>query len=190
METISSRNDSLSDYPDYSAFLRDHRDRKDFGWLYEFLGRRDPVPGKTRVVVGESLNKSIKLNHCNDAGHIQNFLQESDSNIDGGIKVRLVLLYYRESWSVDRTVLKAVAEKYAIPPTFLWSHFCHNMNSYERAFDVPLDVRRKWDVDYDIETPFLPSERKAWIELKTGFSNECLSALIFNHLKIGETSKL
>lgn len=186
METISSRNDSLSDYADYSAFLREHRDRKDFGWLYEFLGRPDPVPGNTRVVVGESLNKSIKLNHCNDAGRIQNFLQESDSNIDGGIKVRIVLLCYTESWSFDRTVLKAVAEKYAIPPTFLWSHFCHEMNWCER--DGPYDVQ-SLDLDGEIQTPFLPSERQAWIELKTGFTEECLSALIFNHLKIGETSK-
>ena len=186
METISSRNDSLSAYADYPAFLHDHR--TDFEWLNEFMRRPEPVPGETRVVVGECSNKSIKMNYCNDAEHIQKFLQESDSDVDGGIKVRLVLLCYRESWNFDRTVLKAVAKKYAIPPMFLWAHFCHENSWFER--DCPQEVRWKKAVGYEIETPLLPSERQAWIELKTGFSNECLSALIFNHYKTGETSKL
>ena len=185
MDTISTRNDSLSAYADYTAFLRDHR--TDFKWLYEFMRRPEPVPGQTRVVVGESSNKSIKLNDCNGAEHIQKFLQESDSNEDDGVKVRLVLLCYRQSGSFDRTVLKAVAERYAIPPLFLWAHFYHEWSWFDR--DFPKDVN--WKPGDGIETPLLPSERQAWIELKTRFSKECLSALIFNHLKLpGKTSKL
>lgn len=183
MDTISTRNDSLSAYADYTAFLRDHL--IDFGWLYHFM-RREPVPGQTRVVVGESSNKSIKLNDCSGAEHNQKFLQESDSNKDDGVKVRLVLLCYRESWSFDRTVLKAVAKRYAIPPMFLLAHFYHERSWSER--DYPQD--RYWELEEGIGTPLLPSERQAWIELRTGFSNECLSALIFNHLKLGKTSKL
>lgn len=184
MEVISSRESSLSAYPDYLSFLRDHRE--DFLWLYEFMRRPEHVPGKTRVVVGESLNQALELNHCTDAGNLRNFLQESDSKIGGSKKVRLVLLCYKESWSFDRTVLKAVAEKYAIPPTFLWAHFCHWSSGDDK------DSSDEWtrDIGGGIDKPFLQSERQAWIELKTGFSDECLSALIFNHLDVGETSKL
>lgn len=116
MEAVSSWNDSLSAYADYPTFLRDHQE--DFGWLYEFLRRPGPVPGKTGVVFGESLNQSLKLKHSNDMEYIQKSLQESDSKRGGGGRLRLLLLYYRESWSFDRKVLKAVVENYAIPPMF------------------------------------------------------------------------
>lgn len=184
MEAISFRNDSLSAFSDYPTFLRDHQ--KDFGWLYEFLRSPEPVPGKTRVVVGESSKQSLNLKHCKNTEHIEEFLQESDSKTNDGKRVRLVLLCYRESWSFDRKVLKAVAEKYSIPPTFLLSHFFHEGSWNDK--DVPRNLHWKDNLGLGIETPFLPSERQAWIELKTGFSEECLSALTFKHLNDGASS--
>lgn len=71
------------------------------------------------MVVAESSKRDLKLKHYTDGTNIQEFLEESASTPEDPTKVRLVLLCYEESWSFDRTILKAIAKKFEIPPTFL-----------------------------------------------------------------------
>lgn len=111
------------------------------------------------MVVAESSKRDLKLKHYTDRTDVQEFLEESASTPEDPMNVRLVLLCFRESWSFDYSILKAIAEKYEIPPTFLWARFCHYRSWGDE--DFPQHVEWTRDIGAEIETPFLLSERHA-----------------------------
>jgi hypothetical protein len=151
---------------------------KEFEWLKRFLEESSPRPCETKVSVVESIGGSLSIRKVKGKGNLSKLLKsnpEAEQASSTGIQTRIIIVTYPETWSIDRAKLVLLVLHFGIDPVHLFNHLFHD-GSYMDTHCPKVDW--KPDLGSTTSTPLLPSERKAWMELKAFSSESKLAAFL------------
>ena len=118
-----------SSWPDYRTFVNAvARVDPNFEWLDNFFSqhqRRLSSEGQLNIL--ESHGETIKDNACS--------LDDLNFPPKAGT-TRIVVLFYKEVWSLDRELLDKLALALNLSPYFLWQHLEYRVTDSKVLFQV------------------------------------------------------
>ena len=122
-----------SSWPNYRTFVNAvARVDPNFEWLDNFFSQhqqRRSLEGQLNIL--ESDGETIKENACS--------LDDLNLPPKAGA-TRIVVLSYKEVWTLDRELLDKLALALNMPPYFLWQHLEYQGNGTESAFPGPVKI--------------------------------------------------
>ncbi len=156
------RHETIPCYRSYREFVeKSVEDWPQYRWLLIFFSHRGGSSRDTRVTVFDSVDGSLIQTafSITDPGRFRTFLDSRPSSV----RSRIIILAYKETWSVDRKFVDILASCIGLDPEDLQRHLKHGC---QRLESVPFnldDVERKWErndlISDSYYTPFLPSEQ-------------------------------
>ena len=140
-------------------------------------------PSETILVIADSVNDQILIqDFSSDLLGFQREIQLRPSDVH----TRIVIVWYKETCSVDRDIVDSVGLTFDVDPTFLWAHFDHPAAQSDRL--IPIDKAR-WEQGPEIHLPLLTSEQDS-VTLRAGnHENHEMSTLFQLKGQSSQTSK-
>ena len=150
-----------------------------YQWLHEFFAKRGAQPSETSLVLADSIDNRIQIrDFSSDLAGFQQKVEQRSSDI----QTRIVLIWYKETWSVDREIVDKVSLTFDINAAFLWEHFEHLGAKTDRLSPIE---KARWEQGPEIDIQLLASENDSMVISDEEFR---MSALFQNYGGRDQTS--
>jgi hypothetical protein len=126
--TADSQRESRETNPRYSSykeFIEKNMEKwPQYRWLQVFFNHGGGSPRDTRTTVFDSVGESLleTVFSTTDPSRFRNFLDSRPSNV----RSRIIILAYKETWSVDHTFVDMLASRRGLSPDHLGRHLWHD----------------------------------------------------------------
>ncbi len=142
-------------YSSYRAFLDTNvKSWPEFRWMQVFLEHQTSNPSDTQVDVIDSKDGFLHSSHAPYTGSqsLLKALQHRSSDVN----TRIIIVSYRESFSIDRGVVEVLGRFFGIDPLAFLQHFHHEHLQQEDSYNDKYKSRLAYQPH-----AFLPSEQPA-----------------------------
>ena len=162
--TTDSQRESRETIPCYSSYKefieKNMEEWPQYRWLQIFFNHGGGSSGDTRTTVFDSVGESLleTVFSTTDPSRFRNFLDSRPSNV----RSRIIILAYKETWSVDRTFVDMLASRLGISPDHLRRHLWHDSQVSASVPSHLAQILRKVILDDYCSSsyaPCLPSEQ-------------------------------